>query len=154
MAGGRRPLIALPSRFTEGISLQRTFSSFPSRLPGVALLAQRATLGALTTVHFGAALSHAPLGAALMCVLMMASGLLLVAGFLTPIASAVSFLSMGALVVTHRAGASAIGLGSPLAEVEFLVIAGSLVFLGPGAYSVDARMFGRRRVSINGSSGG
>jgi putative oxidoreductase len=154
MAGGCRPLIALPSRFTEGASLQRTFSSFPSSLPGVALLAQRVTLGTLTTVHFGAALSHASLGAALLCALLMACGVLLIAGFLTPIASAVSFLSMGILIVIHRAGDSAIGLASPLAEAEFLVIAGSLVFLGPGAYSVDARMFGRRRVSINGSSGG
>jgi hypothetical protein len=64
------------------------------------------------------------------------------------------FVTMGILIVKHRTCVSAIGLGSPLAEVEFLVIAGSLVFLGPGAYSVDKRMFGRRQVSINGSSGG
>jgi uncharacterized membrane protein YphA (DoxX/SURF4 family) len=139
--------------FTEGISLQRTFSSFPSRLPGLALLAQRVTLGALTTAQFGVELSHVPFAAALVCALLMAAGILLIAGFLTPIASAVMFLSMGVLIVIHRAGVSAIGLGSPLAEVEFLVIAGSLVFLGPGAYSVDGRMFGRRKVSINGPSG-
>jgi uncharacterized membrane protein YphA (DoxX/SURF4 family) len=118
------------------------------------LLAQRVTLGAIATVHFGLTLSDAPLGAALVCVLIMAAGILLIAGLLTPIASAVMFLSMGILIVRHRTGVSTIGLGSPLAEAEFLLIAGSLVFLGPGAYSMDGRMFGRRKVSINGSSGG
>jgi uncharacterized membrane protein YphA (DoxX/SURF4 family) len=139
---------------TEGASLQRTFSSFPSGLPGIALLAQRVTLGVLATMQFGAILGHLPLGAALVSVLLIACGVLLVVGLLTPIASAVMFLSMSILIVMHRAGGSAIGLGSTLAEVEYLVIAGSLVFLGPGAYSVDGRVFGRRQVSINGSSGG
>jgi uncharacterized membrane protein YphA (DoxX/SURF4 family) len=120
----------------------------------VALLAQRVTLGALATVQFSLTLSHVPLGAALVCALIIAAGILLIAGLLTPIASAVMFLSVGIMIVKHRTGVSAIGLGSPLAEAEFLLIAGSLVFLGPGAYSVDGRMFGRRKVSINGSPNG
>jgi len=80
--------------------------------------------------------------------LALAAGALLLAGFLTPLAAAVS-----------GAGAVAVGLSLlPPASPNFLDSGSSLVFaltilvaiagLGPGAFSVDARIFGRREIII------
>jgi uncharacterized membrane protein YphA (DoxX/SURF4 family) len=118
------------------------------------LLTQRVMLGALTTVQFGPIMAHGPLAVALVCLFPMGAVILLVAGLLTPLASAVMFLAMTILIVVQGLEISAIGLDLLVARVEFLLIAGSLVFLGPGAYSMDARLFGRRQISINGSSNG
>jgi uncharacterized membrane protein YphA (DoxX/SURF4 family) len=80
--------------------------------------------------------------------LALAAGALLLAGFLTPIAAAVI-----------GADAVAVGLSLlPPASPSFFDSQSSLVFaitmlvaiagLGPGAFSVDARIFGRREIII------
>ena len=58
--------------------------------------------------------------------------LLLLIGFLTPVAG-----SLGAAV--GLAGATSTGLC-------LSVIAAAIVLLGPGAYSIDSRLFGRREM--------
>jgi uncharacterized membrane protein YphA (DoxX/SURF4 family) len=80
--------------------------------------------------------------------LALTAGALLLAGFLTPIAAAVI-------------GAGAVAVGTsllPAASPNFFDSRCSLVFavtmlvaiagLGPGAFSVDARIFGRREIII------
>ena len=129
--------------------MQRTFSSFPSGAPGLALLTQRFTLGALTAFQFGMLASHAPTRIALVAVVSAVSGLALLVGVLTPIAATIAFC---AVVISQPSVAPYFGGVCPLARFEMLVIAGSIVFLGPGAYSADAHLFGRRQVSINGSN--
>jgi uncharacterized membrane protein YphA (DoxX/SURF4 family) len=130
--------------------LQRTFSSFPSGLPGIALLAQRLLLGSLTSVQFGLILDHSLIRFSLLAIIPALAGLLLILGLVTPIASSVAFLSVLILITQHGLEGSPLGLDTPLAQVQFLLIVGSLVVLGPGAYSVDGRLFGRRQVSIGG----
>jgi uncharacterized membrane protein YphA (DoxX/SURF4 family) len=63
----------------------------------------------------------------------MAAGVLLLVGLLTPIAAAVAAF----------AGA---GLGVTAGFVT--VVALAMILLGPGAYSVDARLFGLREIII------
>jgi uncharacterized membrane protein YphA (DoxX/SURF4 family) len=78
----------------------------------------------------------------------LAAGGSLVAGFLTPIA--------GALVVLGALGAgfsvlpaSAANLFDAKLSLIFAgIMAAAIVFLGPGAFSVDARLFGRREIII------
>ena len=67
-----------------------------------------------------------------MAVALVAAGFLLL-GLMTPIVALV------------------IGLSSLLANfnmVEMLTLTAAIWFLGPGAFSIDARMFGRREVFI------
>ena len=73
-------------------------------------------------------------------------GLLLIVGLFTPVAG-----------VLAAVDAAWIGLSRP-GDVPFWLMAGvvctALVLLGPGAWSVDARLFGWKRVRIGNGNGG
>ena len=73
-------------------------------------------------------------------------GLLLLAGMITPIAAAIV-----AVVGTISAAVSFFDVNGAFPELSHLSIilaATSIILLGPGAFSVDARVFGRRRIVI------
>jgi uncharacterized membrane protein YphA (DoxX/SURF4 family) len=140
-------------RVTESarrISVQRTFSSFPSGWAGAALLVLRLIVGASATLEAGLiiARNHAPAHLAMIAAASMAiAGLALIIGFLTPIASLFVCL-MGALIMGIIHPAALLLFNSTMAAFEFVVMSAVLVILGPGAISVDARLFGRREVAI------
>jgi hypothetical protein len=82
--------------------------------------------------------------------LVIISGTLLLIGYLTPSAGSVAALSSIALWYLSPPAAS---LFTSLAVVVFEVaIAIALACIGPGAFSVDARLFGRREIIIPRSS--
>ena len=67
------------------------------------------------------------------------AGVLLFLGLWTPVASlAACVLMLGPVMLLQRNAA----------QVLLSIIALSLALLGPGAWSIDARLFGRRRVDI------
>ena len=80
--------------------------------------------------------------------LALTTGALLLAGFLTPIAGAL--VGLGAIGLTL----SLIPVPTPnlwdsqTAVIFGLVILFAIIGLGPGAFSVDARVFGRREIII------
>jgi len=80
--------------------------------------------------------------------LALASGMLLLIGYLTPFAS---FLA-GLICVSSRLlwlqASSPKLFDSNLATALTASIAVAIVCLGPGAFSVDARLFGRREIII------
>jgi uncharacterized membrane protein YphA (DoxX/SURF4 family) len=135
--------------------LQRAFSTFPAGLPGAGLLLLRAAAGVALLVQGAAYLADwhgigfLTLTAGLMAA---ASGVLLLVGYLTPFA--------GVLAGLFCAGSAFSWFAAPSVEVFeakptvalAIVIAVALVCLGPGAFSLDARLFGRREIIIPSSS--
>jgi uncharacterized membrane protein YphA (DoxX/SURF4 family) len=78
-------------------------------------------------------------------------GLALIIGFMTPIASAV--LSVGGLLLTVDSDLTGhlLLFESGMARLEFIAMSVALIPLGPGALSLDARLYGRREVNVNGN---
>jgi hypothetical protein len=116
--------------------MQRLFSMFAGGTAGVALLILRAcACGFLvlcaTHTHL-ASLSWTLFGVA-------TTALLLGVGILTPVACAVGGL-IEAYCMAHGAGAE---LGQAICTLMVFVALG---LLGPGAFSIDARLFGRRLI--------
>ena len=118
--------------------MQRLFSMFPAGLPGTALLLLRITIAGLL---FVAVLSDEPAGkiATWKAISLGVTCLLLLIGALTPLAS----VSSVAIEATYWSGTQ--GLKSVDLALIMLVSVAMFV-LGPGAYSVDSKMFGRRLI--------
>lgn len=68
------------------------------------------------------------------------AGAALIAGLLTPCAAAL--VAIGAVL------SAPFGLAQALTHGLVSIDALSLILLGPGAYSIDARLFGRREIHI------
>jgi uncharacterized membrane protein YphA (DoxX/SURF4 family) len=80
--------------------------------------------------------------------LAIAVGATIFVGFLTPAASAVAtvgYLMAGFSPFSIVAGNNHI---NPLVGLNLGAISAALVLLGPGAFSLDARLFGRRQIII------
>jgi uncharacterized membrane protein YphA (DoxX/SURF4 family) len=70
--------------------------------------------------------------------LSLACAACLLAGFMTPV-----------IAIAVTIGASALVLSGLLHSlIEVIVLAVTLALLGPGAFSLDARMFGRREILL------
>jgi hypothetical protein len=115
--------------------MQRLFSMFPQGGPGVALFLLRLSVAAMFLMNLE---NHQWfVSGALRFLVIGLISLLLILGFLTPIATV--------LVGLVAAASLLIGFDSDRYIYAFTIVdAVALALLGPGAYSVDARMFGRR----------
>ena len=112
----------------------RLFSMFPAGIPGLALLLLRfVVIGILVPVQH-----TEPLNPYIALALGLISVLLLLGAF-TPIACVISIVFEAMHAPTWE------GLRSLDVVLRMLVIA-VLLLLGPGAYSLDSRMFGRRLI--------
>lgn len=70
----------------------------------------------------------------------IAAGLCLAAGLWTPIA--------GALAAASGVWSAFVHPGDPLARVLLATIGAALALVGPGAWSIDARLFGWKRIDV------
>jgi len=125
-----RLTLAQPAR------VQRLFSAFPSGAPGIGLLLLR------VSVAVGLALSFSwhqgiPLAAVAASWLVCAA---LCIGYFTPVFALLAFVLQGALLCLR--------LLSVEAGAVLLLDSLALALLGPGAYSLDARRFGRRVLDV------
>lgn len=125
----------------RGSVVRRLFSTFAHGAPGVGLLLLRVVAG--ITLVFRAAMelrSDPPFGPTILSVLTGATGILLLVGLWTPIAGAlVAILALWSAFL-HRADS--------LNWVLLGALGAALALLGPGAWSVDARLFGWKRVEL------
>ena len=136
------------------MTLQRTFSGFPTGFPGFALLLLRVVVGGAASSQAWLLISanHGAVNTSLVVALLaFVTGLALIIGLMTPIASVL--LSAGGLLLT--VGSSVPGhlllFESGMARLEFTVMSAALISLGPGGLSLDARLYGRREIEVNGN---
>ena len=135
--------------FARNAPLQRAFTSFPSGSAGAALFLLRVAVGtaAIAEAVLSIAAFPSPLRIALAIPTALA-GLALLPGLAVPFASMLLAAEGMGILLFSQAGALVL-LGSRMALLEFIVMAATLAMLGPGAASIDARLFGRREVEID-----
>lgn len=75
------------------------------------------------------------------------AGACLLSGFLTPIAAALVALSNLAVLLSWLPAAPDL-LQMKLPIAFLIVVSAAVACLGPGAFSIDARLFGRREIII------
>ena len=119
--------------------MQRLYSMFPHGGPGVGLLLLRlatAAMFALNITHRFSFASPVVYWAIVSAIALIS--LSLCVGFLTPILAAIACVTAVAniLFLADQPGA--------VVYILRILTSGALVFLGPGAYSVDAKLFGLR----------
>jgi uncharacterized membrane protein YphA (DoxX/SURF4 family) len=119
--------------------LQRLFSTFANGWPGFGLLIQRLVLGIALLYHGIAPLSGIPAPGPVMPLLIgSVLGLLILAGLWTPAA--------GTLVAAVQVWIALTGAGDESMAVILAALGGTLAMIGPGAWSIDARLFGRKHI--------
>jgi uncharacterized membrane protein YphA (DoxX/SURF4 family) len=131
--------------------LRRLFSSFPEGWPGIGLIFLRLIVAVNAIVCGIDALIEPSRHASSTWAfgsLAIAAGAAILVGFVTPAAGAAA--TVGYLTETVRSFLMTDGSNhiSPLAAFNLAAISAALVFLGPGAFSIDARLFGRREIII------
>jgi putative oxidoreductase len=134
-----------------GCILQRLFSTFPNSWPGVGLLLLRVCLG-VALIYFGvtgvSGTPSEPIALAQNSIAAVAA-IFLLAGLWTPV--------MGTLAALDEVWI-ALSLDSPARQDTWIhiflaILAVSVAMLGPGAWSIDARLFGRKRFDIDRTRG-
>ena len=131
--------------------VQRLFSTFPNGWPGVGLLLLRVCLG-IALIYFGTAgVVGKPSESITFARNLSAAvgGIFLLAGLWTP--------ATGTAVALDEVWI-ALSLYAPRREDTWIhiflgVLSVSLAMLGPGAWSIDARLFGRKRFEIDRTRG-
>jgi hypothetical protein len=117
--------------------MQRLFSMFPTGLPGVALLLLRVALSA--NVAYGVLEVRSALPITWLLALLATVAIALALGLLTPFTAVLgAFIEIGLWYVSASTIAAL--------HVCAVLVAIALAMLGPGAYSLDAKLFGRRQV--------
>jgi uncharacterized membrane protein YphA (DoxX/SURF4 family) len=132
-------------------ALQRLFTTFPAGRPGLGLLLLRVAIGA-TLIAQGLAYWPEPqdmrIGAWVASLLALSSGLSLLLGFLTPLSgSGAALACLGGTFLLFPAENWNFFHGNPL-SLDVAGVAVATALLGPGAFSLDALLFGRRKIII------
>ena len=130
--------------------MRRLFSTFARGAPGAGLLLLRIAAGTAAIVNGLRALSGGlTVESAVPGVLNLAAGALLFPGLWTPVAGFLLFVSNLWEIFASHAAASFPDIVTGSAFL-LAAIGAALGLLGPGAWSVDARLFGRKRIEISG----
>ena len=120
--------------------MHHLFSSFPNGLQGKGLLLLRLTLAAGLFAEAARVFREPDSPLTLLAVADIPSGILLLIGLGTPVVAILTSVLQVVMLLWTR---------GPL-EIHLLRICLGLCLaaLGPGAWSIDARLFGRRRIEI------
>jgi uncharacterized membrane protein YphA (DoxX/SURF4 family) len=142
-----RPLfgVLLPSEtrnssyVLKGASLRRLYSTFAGGWPGTGLLLLRLVIGSALVVRATSKLwIDPPLNVTIPAVLAIGAGILLIAGLWTPIVGiSVALIEIWKIIMLP---------GDKWVWLLLGTAGAALAMLGPGLWSVDARLFGWKRI--------
>jgi len=135
--------------YREG-RLLRIFSTFPAGWPGAGLLLLRVTVGALLILRAAACLSseHETRFLMVVALLTAASGVLLVAGYLSRLAAIVAVAAGVSTMCSWLVAPNVAFYDTRTTAALATAIAAAVACLGPGAFSLDSRLFGPREIVI------
>lgn len=118
--------------------MQRLFTTFANGWPGFGLFIQRLITGIFLLFHGAVPLSQIPAaGPRIPQIAGVVLGFFILVGLWTPLA--------GVLVVVIEVWIVLAGAGNELSFI-LAVLGGTLAMIGPGAWSIDARLFGRKHI--------
>ena len=114
------------------------------------MLLLRVAIGATAVVQGGAYLTEPGSGssASLAGLIVIASGVSLLIGFLTPVGGVLMALATIGIARSWVPPAASNLFNTPLPAFLVVIIAAAITLMGPGALSVDRRLFGRREIII------
>jgi putative oxidoreductase len=125
--------------------LQRLFSTFADGWPGMGLLLLRLLTG-LALIRFAiiGLLEAPPLTTAVPQVIGAGAGLFLLVGLWTPVAGSLAAIVNIWITFLRFLSPS----GDPWVAIIQSVLGAALAMIGPGACSIDARLFGRKHIDV------
>jgi uncharacterized membrane protein YphA (DoxX/SURF4 family) len=119
--------------------LQRLFSTFAEGWPGAGLLLQRVLTGTIL-LYCGAShlLENARLAPSLPYLIAAVAGILLLIGLWTPLAG-ITIATVEVWIFLARSGNS-------LTAILLAGLGTAVAMIGPGLWSIDARLYGRKHL--------
>lgn len=119
--------------------MQRLFSTFANGFPGIGLLLQRLVLAAAllgTVAHLHPTSQVDLIGPQ---IIDASAGILLLVGLWTP--------AVGTVVAARELWILLSGDSNPWQSLVLATLGATLAMIGPGAWSIDALLFGRKQIS-------
>ena len=121
--------------------MQRLYSTFANGWPGIGLLIQRVVVAVVLVRFCVIHLTDSPFSASMIPHIIGAcAGMLFLVGFWTPF--------VGTLIAAAELWIAASHLSDPWISILLATFGATGAMLGPGALSVDARLFGRRHLDV------
>jgi uncharacterized membrane protein YphA (DoxX/SURF4 family) len=126
------------------------FSTFPGGGPGLGLLLLRAMVGCALVIQASAYFfsSHAGLDCWVPVMITVLCAAFLLLGLYTQIASLSVTVGVAGIALSWFPAPERNLFSQNMMTISILMTSLAIVLLGPGAFSLDARLFGRREIII------
>jgi putative oxidoreductase len=99
----------------------------------------------MITFGFGAIRQEIPSLSLILPIVCVTSGVLLLIGLFTPVTGAVAAVMKTGLAISRFFSRT----GDPWIVLALAILATALAMIGPGAWSIDAWLFGRKHIDLS-----